>query len=138
MRESFGIGIISDIIIDPDDEKFSQVIQFAVSQLMGQGSMMVTCCVSIEKQKRIIEEAGFLPIKKHNAVFLLDEKQKFVQSEISTMPWLIGYGDHDLDESGKNFHPSLLTLIRVLFQIIVLSKKGKHLWPLFKRGKNLS
>lgn len=118
MRQAFGIGVIADLIIDPEDGNYSQVVQFAVSKLLAQGSIMIMCCVSKEKQANLLEALGFLPVKKHSSVFLLKEEHKSHHPEVSTLPWLIGYGDHDIDEAGKNFHPSLLTLFNVIFQRI--------------------
>jgi hypothetical protein len=115
IRKEKNVGIIADIIVDPDDEFFAEIFQFGVSELLRQHADIIICCGSLKKHKDIIERFGFITIKNHYGVFYNSSRHTNYKNLIHTIPWLIGYGDHDIDEPNKIFHPSLLTLLKVLF-----------------------
>ena len=115
IRKTKNVGIISDVIVAPDRAWFDSIFRFAVSELFRQGSELIMCCGSNKQQNDIINCYGFIPFKHHIGVFHLTDRNKKFENLINNVPWLIGYGDHDIDEPGKIFQPSLMTLIQSIY-----------------------
>jgi len=108
------IGIISEFYTDQGSHFLGEMLHFAISKLYRQGASMIQCVSSTRERSHILSSFGFIPLKTFRGAFSFLTDVAHYTNVVKNGQWLITLGDHDLDEYGKKYHPSLLSLLRAL------------------------
>ncbi len=115
LRKTNKVGIISEIYNIGNNFLIDKMINFAIKTLSESKVNFILVSNSIDKELKAFYNHGFVLLKKNKGVFSLSKEFSNKKNLIEKKEWLISYGDHDLDEAGNSHQPSLLELVKTLF-----------------------
>ena len=110
------IGIISEFFTNQNTEVLQEMLAFAVTRLYRQNALMIQCSSSTDERSKILRSMGFIPIRKDLSTFsFIGKNGDALQQKAFKGDWLVGLGDHEHDEYPRISHPSLYSLVKILF-----------------------
>ena len=110
------IGIISEYYTNQNAEYLREMINFAVEALYKQGALMIQCSSSTSERAKILQSMGFIPTRKDMSTFsFIGNNAETLREKALNGNWLMGLGDHEHDEYPRTTHPSLYSLVKILF-----------------------